>query len=112
MPCSTAARMTALSSRRILPSPLQITTPQARQYAAKQGYAIPYQSLNSACERGNIPGAIKEHGATHSRWRIPRQQFLIWFERWKAAKATSQKRGTRPEGADADIGPRPNTTPS
>ena len=73
-----------------------ITSLEARHIAKEQGYDLPNTTLNSACDRGTIPGATKEHDATKSRWRMPRQEFFVWFEGWKASKDKGFKRGRRP----------------
>ena len=52
-----------------------LSTGQARRLAAERGVDVPAQTLLSACERGNIPGAEKD-GA---RWRIPQPAFEKWL---------------------------------
>jgi hypothetical protein len=56
-----------------------VTTQQALQMAEEAGFHLITQTINSACMRGQIAGAHKPKG----RWRMPRQEFLIWFEDWK-----------------------------
>lgn len=53
-----------------------LSTGQARKLAKEHGFSLPAQTLLSACERGNIPGAEKDG----TRWSIPRDTFLSWLE--------------------------------
>ncbi len=64
-----------------------VTTQQAFRLAEEAGLRLPLQSINSACARGQIVGAYKPAG----RWRMPRHEFLIWFEDWKSKQVASSR---------------------
>jgi hypothetical protein len=70
-----------------------ISTTEARAIAATEGYRLTSSALGGACERGTIAGAVKEHGALKSHWRIPRQSFMDWYRRWKLQKDRGSRRG-------------------
>lgn len=62
-----------------------IGSTQAQQIAQEQGYTIPITSLVNACARGTIPAANKRRG----RWYMPKTNFLLWFDEWKAKQPGS-----------------------
>lgn len=74
------------------PKPDMMTSDEAIAHAAQDGLDLPLTTLNSACTRNSIRGAVKAHDASHSRWQIPRTSFLYWYETWaqKARRRASQ----------------------
>lgn len=55
-----------------------IGTAEAKRIARARGFEMATSTLNSAYERGTIPGAKKMGG----RWRFPRHEFEAWLTRW------------------------------
>ena len=74
------------------PKPEMMTSDEAIAHAAQDGLDLPLTTLNSACTRNSIRGAVKAHDASHSRWQIPRTSFLYWYETWakKARRRAKQ----------------------
>lgn len=64
--------------RTILPASGRISTKQARELAAAEGYVIPNSTLVSACKLGIIDDARKDGG----RWTMSYGAFQEWFKRW------------------------------
>ena len=64
------------------PAPDMLSSFEAIAYAAADGLDLPLTTLNSACTRNSLRGAVKEHAASHSRWQIPRDSFLHWYATW------------------------------
>lgn len=72
--------------------PEMISSGDAITYASEQGYNLGITTLNSACERGSIPGATQGNAnERYARWQIPRHEFMLWFSTWKT-KADRKKK--------------------
>ena len=56
-----------------------ITSIDARDIAAADGYTLALSTLNSACKLGIIQGARKNGG----RWEMPRADFEDWYRVWR-----------------------------
>jgi hypothetical protein len=70
----------------------------ARQLALELGHGdVPANSIRSACERGNIPGARKVSRSgraqtpTGGQWEFPRQAFVNWL----GQRVNPDRRGRR-----------------
>ena len=61
-----------------------ISTEEAHALATAQGFTIPQTTLINACVRGTITDAMKNG----TRWQMPRESFLRWFNRWKTKQST------------------------
>jgi len=77
-----SALLTQADAALTSPQPEMMTSDEAIAHAAQDGLELPLTTLNSACIRNSIRGAVKAHDASHSRWQIPRTSFLYWYETW------------------------------
>ena len=67
-----------------------LSSGEAVAIAAAAGYSLPLTTINSACNRKQIPDARKRR----KRWQIPRTSFEIWFRQWKSVQ---ERRANAPQ---------------